>query len=398
MGGAQTYVAGKARFLKENNWDVFIFCPGIKGRKSPFIKEDTCIYKYINYLAIMPNECPKFICEQTIENMREIIMPNNCDSDNDHLIVIESHDEHYSLWGELLAERVKGRNFCFIVNESFRGNGKRYEENMDFFNFKHVRKELLGIEKRSLGLLFEGYKSINENDSYCFSAVNDGPVQDVYNEKVNSLEKKDYNICYIGRASKSYVPMILEGVRTFAEKYHDSKIQMIFVGELGKERKNIFNILRNAPNIKIVEMGNMVPIPKDLFKKIDVEIAGAGCAWLGPQNGVLTLLADAKNQRCNGVFGIDNFNALFSDDYSKQIDFNEGLERVLIKKYIVLIMFQFLLNKNQISTIMNKSILLKLHYLNTIRHTILLQKYIIKTTYRLNLSKVLLKRISRLYM
>ena len=57
--------------------------------------------------------------------------------------------------------------------------------------------------------LFDGYLKVSESDFPAAVLIDESPIQDVYNEKVDKLERKDWNICYIGRGNKPYVANII---------------------------------------------------------------------------------------------------------------------------------------------------------------------------------------------
>ncbi len=70
---------------------------------------------------------------------------------------------------------------------------------------------------------------------------------------------------------------------------------------------------------------------KNMFSKIDVVIAGSGCARLAAQEGTITIVVDARDLMSNGVLGIDTQNALFREEGKMGESIDRTLEKILIE-------------------------------------------------------------------
>lgn len=325
IGGMQTYVAGKAKFLEAKGWKVTVFFSGRNNNGGCAVKS---LEKYkagwFPEISIPPGNWPSHMRKSTLRAMRGLL------GDLDGRIIVESQASAYALWGELLASQIGAKHFCFICNETFRGKDRFYEEYLDFFDFKHGRRELAGISGTSLSRLFDGYQYVPPEKNYTFTAAYEGPVQDVENDAVNRIERADWNICYIGRIEKGYVPKIIEGVRDFSQAHPDKTIQFIFVGDERKRLELILQTFAGAENVKLTFLGNCVPIPRTLYSKVDVVIAGSGCAIISAREKALTILADSKDFTTNGVLGIDTLDSLYCEAGKKQMSYQEALEKVLV--------------------------------------------------------------------
>lgn len=328
IGGMQNYVSGKAAYLKSHGWNVKIFFCGKTGEKCviPFL--NNYIEGETEELEKRPGEWTRRIREKTLNRM---IYKIDYNPQNVSDIIIESQTDVLALWGELLAERIHAKHVCFICNEVFEGAGKYYSEHLKFFDFKFERRELAGIHEKSLGMLFGAYKEIPMEKQYHFYAANEGPVQEVDSIRVDQLKKCDWNICYIGCASKPYVFKIINDVEKLAKKYHNISIQFIMVGNASCRRNQLKERLQPLENISVSLLGDMVPIPRKLFEKLDVVIAGSGSADCAAREGVPTIVGDANNDMANGILGYTTFDTLFYDGL-QQMDFDEALEQVLVGK------------------------------------------------------------------
>lgn len=325
IGGMQTYVAGKVKFLEAQGWKVNIFFSGRNNFGGCAIKS---LEKYragwFPEISIPPGNWPAFMRKASLREMRKQL------GDTDGRVIIESQASAYALWGELLAKELGAKHFCFICNETFRGKDRFYEEYLDFFDFKHRRGELAGIHDTSLSQLFDGYKYVAPEENVTFTAAYEGPVQDVENDGVSRIERADWNICYIGRIEKGYVPEIIRGVRDFARAHPDKRIQFIFVGDEKKRLELILQTFAGAENVKLTFLGSCVPIPRALYSKVDVVVAGSGCAVYSAREKALTILADSKDFTTNGILGIDTLDALYCEEGKARMSYQQALEKVLV--------------------------------------------------------------------
>ena len=326
IGGMQLLTSGKAEVLENLGWEVYVFFPTHESGK--------CVLPYLDKyneggffeLTLPPYKWTKTTREKVFARMRCII--GACK--NDEQIIIESHSDRTSQWGEILASRVNAKHMLFLCNEIYRGKGKYYLENLDFYDFKHRRKELAGEMADILFKLFEGYKQIHEDEIYIFK-YDENPVRDVINEKIDSIERYDWNICYIGRSQKGYFPNIIQGVADFSRNHSEKEIQLIFVGDISERRKKIHSVLGSIGNLKLTPLGDVAPIPKELFKKVDVVIAGSGSAKCAAYEGTYTIIADASNFFANGVLGYDTNDELYHS-HGNQVAFDSALEKVLVDR------------------------------------------------------------------
>ena len=327
IGGMQLYTAGKAKYLKGQGWSVYVlFC----GSNKP-----NCSISYLNNfirgscpaLAFRPAQLPIEILRKALSDIFSYIDKQ----DGDELLV-ESQSDITALWGEIIAQKFGTQHICFNCNEQFRGNKKYYEENIDFFAFKFQRKELLGLHRDTNKKLFEGYMTVECSDEFVFDAVEPDPIQDVINDKVDAIKQYDFNISYLGRIVKGYVPNIVLGVAKFAKKYNNKKIQFIIIGNADEKKAEIESILQDVTNVHITYMGDLVPIPRKIYSKIDVMIAGAVCAEISARESVPTIVADCENYLANGILGYTVNNSMYFDPQQGQKTFDEELENVLITK------------------------------------------------------------------
>ena len=318
MGGMQSYVAAKVDYLKKKNWKVNVFFPGNNSNTKTFYNE-LGDYKEggIWHLKFPPMMFSKRVINKVIQ---KIIKLSNITDEK--TIIIESQNDTYAMWGELIAEQVEGKNLCLLCNEQFQGDGKYYNACLDFFWYKLKRKELFVIMEESLTLLFGKKANELRTRDYVFIAANEIRVIDGACVELDRIAQDKITICYFGRKDKGYLPYVCKEVVEYATKRQTRKFRFLIVGD-GADSKTS-HILKKAPdNLEIIEFGGFSPIPKKLFELSDVMIASSGCAYIASGQEKLVIVPDTETGKALGVFGYDMSSTIYNNqtfEYSTLLD------------------------------------------------------------------------------
>lgn len=311
IGGGQMYCRNKCVFLKEKGVEVCVFYS--RPNDSILINE---LKQFSNNLIEELTFPPYYF---TTKKQRSIInniinrsnLTQSLLNDGQN-VIIESNTINGSLWGEKIASELKCKNFIFLLQEEF---GHLPLGTLSYFDYKHKRRELAGIGSNSLALLFNGYKEIKENEKYSLIAMCTNVVEDVENDLIDRIEKKDINIGCITRLEKNYVPGLIEEVINFADKYREKRIQLVLFGgadniELEEKIKNRFKGIENL-NLEIT--GYLFPIPRKIFQLIDVFVSVSGSAIISVEEGVPTIALDVIDGNPIGILGYNTNNSLYRD-------------------------------------------------------------------------------------
>lgn len=333
LGGGQAYLDSKCEYLERIGWKVFLLYAGTPS--GGFVYKSLAKYNQGNILAL--EQPPLFyshcIQKQIIDDMCRRVFDGGKTYDT---TVVESHYDRMHVWGELLAARLGGKHMCFNYNEIFRGEGKYYDRYMDFFWFKYQRKELFGITTETMKKLFDGYKGFNETQKQIFKASCYNELRDVPCAKLEQIQRADWMVCYIGRIQKNYVNNVVEGVIQLANHYKDKFINFVVVGDEGERSAELLQKGKHITNLKITLMGNLVPLPLVLLDKIDVFIAGSGCALAIAHSAkeILPPIIIPSPDTCmsNGLLGYENSDSILLESGRKPETFFRSLERVLVDR------------------------------------------------------------------
>ncbi len=325
IGGMELYLYGKSVFLEKSGWQTFVVYSRTSGGKCEIPGLQRYAAGGIAETGLPPY-CWNYKQIDAVTNRIADLVGDTSDG-----LIVESHTSATSLWGDIVAKRLGGKHFCFLCNETFKGAGKDYGKYLDFYDFKHKRKELLGINKESLRLLFDGYKTVPENECYSFFGVPADPVEDVPFDD-SRIPAADLTICYLGRTAKDYFPDVCKGVSEYAAGNADKKICFVIVGDVSGRKDVIESAFNGLENLTVAPLGNMFPIPKKLFSRIDVAVAGSGSALVAAYEGVPTLVADATTRKSNGLLGYDTADYLYADKGAVVTDFRAALARTVDEK------------------------------------------------------------------
>lgn len=332
IGGTQMYTAGKAKYLQNLDWQLYIFNAGIREGKSlipsltQYMRQGGGLY----FLRTPPYKMRKYEQDYCLSL---ILQRFGGISFGEYEIIIESHSDTFGYWAELLAAQIGARHFFICCNEIYRPTptlpNKTYGDNLDFFHFKWQRNELVGIDD-ALKKLFNGYKNITKPLVEMPETIREqDAVQDV-DFPIEELRKLDWNICHIGRETKDYVPYVIEGVGELARRYPDKQINFTMVGNVDTRRDLIEKTFRDLPNVLVTATGYLIPIPRVLFTKIDVVCAISQSARFAANENVLTICGSSHDsKRTPGVLGYDTEEQVYGEGTFSYV---EALENVLVKK------------------------------------------------------------------
>lgn len=328
MGGVQCYVSSKAEFLEKNEWNVKVMWDGMPDdSRIPF----PCLRKfsdcYVPIFIMQPFSLPKFVVNRYIK-MIACKFRGLYDE-----IVIESHSNNLSLWGELLASELRCRHIVFLTNEYY----SAHREQINFYKYKLKRREVFGTY--GLKQIFYDQPDIDLSNLVSFKFT-ESPILDIEAESVKKIDRLDYNICYLGRAQKKYVPNVLKGIEKFAVNHPNETINFVIVGDFTSRKSELITV-KKCNNINVIELGDLVPIPAALYSKVDVVIAGSGCARHSCEYGALTIVADCINLQSAGLLGYENQNSMEVDEGRQCEPFEDTLERVLVQKVHLDLQFNF---------------------------------------------------------
>lgn len=326
------YTAGKAKYLQECGWKVFVFFAGVDEGVSaiPSLTQYVATGGGMNFFCKPPYKFKTYEQENFLNFMlqRLGLVPTE-----EYDIIIESHYHLVAYWAELLAAKIGARHFFICTDEGYRPTptspNVTYGDNLDFFYFKWKRNELIS-RKKVAEKLFNGYKNINATlIDIPETCREQDAIQDV-TFKIENIERLDWNICHIGRIGKDYVSFVIKGVGELARRYPEKKINFIMVGKADEAIPFMREIFSNLPNVLVTLLGDMVPIPRILFSKIDVVCAISQSAIFAANEDVPTIVACAGNPaRTPGLFGYDTEDSVFGEG---TFSYAEALENVLLKK------------------------------------------------------------------
>ncbi len=323
-GGGLVYLANKIGFLRAQGWDAGLYS-AITGETliTQLHQFKTGVIAELAYPAF-------FFSDQKRAGIIERIVEENQYYDTR---VVVTNSQRQAFWGEMIAKEWQARHIVFLTGESF---SSLTPADFRFYNFKHVRRELAGINQYSLPRLFRGYKEIPQDECYTLPVTYADVVQDVENAMIEKIPKKDINIGCISRLEKMYIPKLINEVILFARDNHRKQVQLVFFGgttvssslEAAIKMKNA-----NVPNLNIIITGFLYPIPRKIFGLMDVFIGVAGASKLSAQEGIPTISLDVMDGNPIGVLGYDAGDCFYRQS-AYPFSISELLRKILVEKSI----------------------------------------------------------------
>ncbi|MBQ4554422.1 MAG: hypothetical protein IJA53_04860 [Spirochaetaceae bacterium] len=302
VGGGEIYLRNKINFLKKQGFKIIV----ISTMYGKVFIEDLNEFKSM----IIPELCynPFIYTEKKrqslLKKIDDIVKFNG-------QYFIESHSDPLCIWAELYAKQTNSRNFIFLIDDNFR---KLSELMLNYYIYKHKRRELLGIAPKSLYLLFNDKYSLPEGTNYHLPFFCNNSVEESIEGKIILTKEYDYKLATISRLEKLSVPIICSEIKKFAKRNVNKTILYVIFG--GSENKRIIKELKkkfmDIDNVDFFITGFIYPISLQDVKKFDLFISLAGSARATYNFGIPTLTIEVSSGKPLGILGVNTEDTQYS--------------------------------------------------------------------------------------
>lgn len=302
IGGGQLYIASKMEYLRSIGWDVMVFAFAEGKVMLPRLKsfQNNVIPELINH----PFCYGKSLRSKILERLSE-----GCDENT----IVESNSTMLSLWGELLAEKLKCKHLFYNINETSICQ-KHY---LEYYRFKLYRNEFKGITNKSIPSFFSGLISINPNQEYCLNAIYDLKQVDDYNYTISdSFDYNSLTIGIVGRLDKPFILQVTKELVLYLKK-KEGRFNIVYLGGAGAGSNIELSLrkeLEQLKNVNVIFAGYLYPMPRNLIQCFDICISSSGAVRSITKEKILTISIDANDLKPIGIFGLTTSNSLYRGD------------------------------------------------------------------------------------
>lgn len=334
IGGWQLYDDARVFYEKKLGYQVYII--GYRSFEEEVVKLDTL--KKTNALIRDEYSLPPYVfsnrqIKAIISEVCEFIDYNIEDE-----IVVESTSIPYSLWGELIAEKLNAHHFAYILHSHIEKKYQRMEL-QKFYEFKYRQGLLAGMATSTVREMFVGYSSFTiEQDNWIPASWGD-PLTDDNSllteiSLINELKNIGFfAIGYFGTLNKPHFLKLCQDIQSYVEKHLDQKILFVSIGSSKTgNSENEQNILPTKNDrIKTINIPEMYPVSRNLFLALDCCIASWGSSVVAARSGVQTIRLE--NDTDTVVQGIVGYGTLrkwpYSTCESEHLSLEEAINRIL---------------------------------------------------------------------
>ena len=317
VGGAQNYIYSKSRWLTEHGFKVFVFCK----------EDDRCTYDFshcrIESMVDLESH-PRLLSKQRRRAVIDSILRWVEDSSE---IVFESHTLCLAIWGEMLASKVNGRNFVYLLAEQFPSYTDR---ELDFLACKYNEGNLVSINKQILRNLLE-HRVTDFREDYNELSAKAYPVLDDsgYDAEV-AITGGGNNILLLSRLDKTFVVDATIRLCGYIRQHPEAQFNVCYIGDGSKKRvKQILKQYRSLSNATVQMLGEMLPLPRKLLESFNLAISKAGCARQCALSRVPTIMYALDKDVPIGFCGYEFHCKTTSEEASPQ-DFDSLVDRALV--------------------------------------------------------------------
>ena len=261
--------------MKEKGWNVVVVRTDVGTRAAiPGLEE--YFKNFLPEAGYIPTEFTKCQREKLLKILLSYVPCNAGET------VIETGNDYTAYWGELLAERIGARHIVIFLDEQ---NPFVNARTIQFFKFKYERHEMACISKEVMQALFKK-AGINLSLEQCYGLpCNCTNSLDDYDSSItDKIPSGDYNIGYVGRLEKPFLPAILDAFETFILENADKTIALTFFGAaFDKEtERQITKRFCAFPNVRLLITGYIYPLPVKALHKIGAGGFFRGCPLHSP--------------------------------------------------------------------------------------------------------------------
>lgn len=294
IAGGPIYNANKVRYMKEKGWNVVVVRTDVGTRAAiPGLEE--YFKNFLPEAGYIPTEFTKCQREKLLKILLSYVPCNAGET------VIETGNDYTAYWGELLAERIGARHIVIFLDEQ---NPFVNARTIQFFKFKYERHEMACISKEVMQALFKK-AGINLSLEQCYGLpCNCTNSLDDYDSSItDKIPSGDYNIGYVGRLEKPFLPAILDAFETFILENADKTIALTFFGAaFDKEtERQITKRFCAFPNVRLLITGYIYPLPVKALHKISLFVSGAGSANVACKAGCYSLKVNVLSYQPDGI-------------------------------------------------------------------------------------------------
>ena len=304
--GGPSYVRNKKIWLEHNGWNVVAFDSTGGTNKS------------IDYVELLPYEKnrikelyfhPSFFCTRIRKKVLHRVISEL--PQKREMVVIESNTMILAEWGELLSKALNAKHLIYLIGENEVIND---DDTYEFLFYKYKHDELFSISPKAAQILFSKYFKLPDADKRYWNAMSYIAPMETPFKGLEEIPPADLTICHFGRL-KNYVPYVIQELNIFAQKYKDKNINIVFFGT-ASVGTTLSSVLSANDNLHVYYFDSTFPIPKMLFRKVDVVIATAGCARISYLEGTKTISMNVVTNRPLGVLGYTTSQISFSKNIS----------------------------------------------------------------------------------
>ncbi len=270
VAGGPIYYANKIRYMESLGWRVVVI-PTNAGKRVLIRGMERFLGPYVPFILDVPSEYSKRQQRKLVDYLESFVPKDRGET------VIETGTDYTNYWGEALAERIGAKHIVIFLDEQ---NERVDQKVIDFYKFKYSRHEMSSISKEVMQHFFQNYIPISIDDCIGLPCYCNNSIEDYDHPLIQQISRADYNIGYVGRLEKPFVPPILDAFISFATKYSSKQIQFVLFGGAFEDKtiETIKERFDKLQNVKLVITGYLFPLPVKALEKMDSFVSGAGSA------------------------------------------------------------------------------------------------------------------------
>ena len=335
IGGWQLYCDARISYVTETGCKPYMIYASSKSQSDTVSLKS---FKECSIVNIQELERPPFVfCKRQIKRIVNQVMDFLNIEDGDD-VCFESTNIIFALWAELFAKEANADHISYLLHSHIE---EIPTETQKFFWHKYQQGKLGGMNDETLRMLFKNYKDIRPEDACGIAASWRSPLceSNDYDKVIDEIKACDYVIGYFGTLNKPHFLKLCDCLDNYFSGHNEHSFAFISIGSSanGMAEKKQTDVSNSHTNCKTVNIPALYPVPKNLFRAMDVCFGSWGSATVAARVGTYTVrLMDDVNLIPQGIIGVTLRSYPYKEcDVGKE-SVEELLDNILLTRHMKL--------------------------------------------------------------
>lgn len=303
IGGWQLYGDARITYLTEKGIEPYFLCCYQKEEDIKLAALKSCAKMSRFEFLRAPNMQDRRKVQRVLEQVKAFV---DCRPGDE--VFVESTSITLSLWGEMIAQALHGTHFAYLLQSHIENVP---QAQLAYFDFKYSQQLLGGMSTKTLPDLFQGHREIEPGREFGIPATwksplcESGEYDDMLAQLRGCVGEEGKIIGYFGVLDKPHFALLCDYIGQYAGRHPECRFAFLSVGSSKDGSAEKRQLAVQSAHCVCVNIPQLYPVPRQVFRAMDVCISSFGSSMVSFRSGAPTLrLLNDVEIRPHGVMGI----------------------------------------------------------------------------------------------